>query len=148
MTATGQNYGEEVENASLVGEGHYTLTTTGLAGKLVQMTDGYHQLHNRIPIPNTLSMKLNWGNVGSHGFTFVLNDPSSVNATVYFSALSGTDQPLNIRGCHEYDTELSELPNPDFPLTITPYKGKVRLLTDLAELRAITVFVLPVFPPK
>ena len=121
MTATGQNYGEKVDNPSLVGEGQYTLTTTGLNGDLIQLTDGYHQLYDRVPIPDSLSVNLQWGNVGSHGFIFVLTDPSSLNATVHFSALSGAQQPLNIRGCHESDTDIS---SSSLSLRITPYNGK------------------------
>ena len=114
-----------MENVSLVGEGQYTMTIKGLEGDLVQMTDGYHQLNTRISTPDSLSLKFQWGNVGSRGFIFLLRDPSSVEATLYFDALSGANQPLSIRGCYEYDTELSELPSPDIPLKITAYDGQV-----------------------
>ena len=124
MTATGQNYGEKVDNASLVGEGRYTLKTKGLEGDLVQLTDGYHQMYDHVPIPETLSIELQWGNVGSHGFVAVLSDPSSVDATLDFSSIFGDHQPLNIRGYYEYDTEIPQLPSPGSPLQITPYTGK------------------------
>ena len=124
VTATGQNYGERVDNPSLTGEGHYTLTTVGLEGDLVQLTDGYHQLYDRVLIPDRLSVNLQWGNVGSHGFVFVLSDPNTFDATIHFSALSGTQQPLNIRGCNEYDTEIPDIPSPALPLRITPHNGK------------------------
>ena len=127
VTATGQNYGEEVVNASMSGEGQYTLRTSGLQGELVQLTDGYHQMYDRIAIPDSFSTNLQWGNVGSHGYIFVLSDPSSLDATLDFTRVAGSQQPLNIRGCYQYDTEITDLPSLDLPLTITPYSGKVCL---------------------
>jgi hypothetical protein len=127
VTATGQNYGEKVANASLSGEGSYTITTKGLEGDLVQLTDGYHQMYDRVPIPDTLSIELQWGNVGSRGFVVVLSDPSSVSASLDFTSLFNANQPLNIRGCYEYDTEIPQLPNPTSPLRITPHTGKFSL---------------------
>ena len=129
VTATGPKYGEEVSNASMSGDGQYTLRTSGLQGDLVQLTDGYHQLYDRVPVPNSLAIKLQWGNVGSHGFIFVLNDPSSLDATLDFTSLIGAQQPLNIRGGHMYDTEIAVLPTPNSPLRMTPYTGKVGLVT-------------------
>lgn len=127
VTATGQNYGEKVENASFIGEGQYRMTVTGLEGDLVQMTDGYHQLNTRVVIPDSLSLTFQWGNVGSRGYIFFLRDPASVEATLYFDVASYMDQPLSIRGCYEYDTEFLELPSPGFPMTITAYDGQFSL---------------------
>ena len=124
VTATGQNYGERVDNALLVGEGQYILTSTGLEGDLVSLADGYGQLHDRVSIPDSLSLKLEWGNVGSSGFIFVLQDPSSLNVTFDFRSVSGAEQPLTIRGSYGYDIEIPELPSPGMPLRTTPYNGQ------------------------
>jgi hypothetical protein len=127
VTATGQNYGERVDDPSLAGEGQYTLTTEGLQGYLVPLADGYHQVYNRVQIPDSLSVNVQWGNVGSHGYIFVLSDPSTLDATIHFSTGPGSQQPLNIRGCNTYDTEIPDIPSPSHPLRITPYKGKISL---------------------
>ena len=116
-----------MNNASLVGEGQYILTSTGLEGDFVQLKDGYSQLHERVPMPDTLSLKLEWGNVGSRGFIFILQDPSSLNATFDFKSLSGSKHPLNIRGSYGYDIEISKLPSPDKPLRMSPYSGEASL---------------------
>jgi hypothetical protein len=144
VTVTGQNYGEKLSissNASLVGEGQYTLTSTGVEGDFIQMTDGYSQVHDRIPIPGNLSVKLEWGNVGSRGFIFTLRDPDSLNATFDFKSLSGAMHPLNIRGSHGYDIEISKLPSPDNPLRVSPYNGEVSVHNTLATQSGMQVAV-------
>ncbi|XP_062511939.1 uncharacterized protein LOC134187797 [Corticium candelabrum] len=120
-TATGKNYGETVDDPSFSGEGEYTVTSNGLRGELVQLKDGYHQNYERMPIPDTFSIGLNWGSVSSFGFVITIDDPISVNATIHFSKQSGEKQALNIRGGYEFDTEIPELPSPEAPLNIRAY---------------------------
>ena len=103
------------------------MTSNGLRGELVQLKDGYHQNYERMPIPDTFSIGLNWGSVSSFGFVITIDDPISVNATIHFSKQSGEKQALNIRGGYEFDTEIPELPSPEAPLNIRAYTKQASL---------------------
>eukprot|EP00118_Oscarella_pearsei_P024466 m.306131 g.306131 ORF g.306131 m.306131 type:complete len:541 (+) comp40990_c0_seq1:131-1753(+) len=123
LTTTGSNYGESSSDPSTTGEGSFTFHANGLVGDLVKFADGYHRLFQSTPLNSGLKMNVQWGNVGSHGVIFKLNQPDSMSGSISFSGLSGSAPWFNLRGCNMHDTELTSLPTT--PLTIKPYTGKI-----------------------